>query len=332
MSVYTALTNANKVIKQTVTSTTIGSSEDHIAVSLGPFPFHVRLKRVHLIASSTCARATVNFVTDGARYIQESYATKYLSASLDTGASFTHYVGDLSNVFHEDETRSGYICAVIRAHTGKLTSGITIKVTLEVESLISDCLGGVDATGIANLKGFRVLRVEDGGPTTDLTANLLRNGDAYGASAGQSFTCFAASTDKLYIGAPQKFDKILVKVPAYASQIAGKDITVKQWDGNSWENVTTLYNNTSDHQAAPSGLTYSGVICWTSRNDWTAKQIDTDPAKVLVDAINAGTQQPTGMASCPPRYWVEIGVSATPSPASLKLLSIQPMTTPCTSS
>lgn len=122
----------------------------------------------------------------------------------------------------------------------------------------------------------------------------------------------STSTDSLYIGSVKPFNSILVHPHATSYLPAGVSLTATYWNGASWVALPNVQDNTSDHQATPSTMSYAGSISFDMPNDWTAIQIATDPMTIYQNAILAGDAWPPGMFYHPFRYFINLSISSLP--------------------
>lgn len=73
----------------------------------------------------------------------------------------------------------------------------------------------------------------------------------------------AAQSDFLYVGAVRQFGGVYCDVDA--ANGTASVITVKYWDGNSWEDIS----DTDGTASGGASLAQDGIISWTVPSDWT---------------------------------------------------------------
>lgn len=140
---------------------------------------------------------------------------------------------------------------------------------------------------------MRTTRVfySDNGTLTDLTTDLAD----YHANSYE-FTDFVATQDYLYIGNIAPFNHFYLKVDSPSS--VDTNLTVTYWDGNSWESVVELIDETNAFKN--SGFIYfvpDRNSCWHSEDtNSTGNSIEGLTSIVVYD-----------------KYWIRVAIASDPT-------------------
>jgi hypothetical protein len=176
-----------------------------------------------------------------------------------------------------------------------------------------------EVSGLLNDKSYRVLMGKNqtgtggtGGTCYDITGVMTGRGGLNLDQAG-----LGSTFDYVYIGSTKKLDHWDFVLSGIGATNA--TLNMQYWNGSTWSSTgCTILDRTSS--GSNDTLRYSGIIenkglpamssLWKeTRMSGTGRSLLTDPNYTYVEAINAGTIQPSTLAWDPARYWMRFSVS-----------------------
>lgn len=261
---------------------------------------------------------------------------------VNNGAHYKLSSGDLAHVMYADETsRSGKAAQNYFVSSAVLPSAFSenlygrnyLDVIVTTNAAISSPKMYVQVTGRKNTNGYyllsdrtsieidrsyRVLMGKNqtgvggtGGTCYDVTGVMTGRGGANASQAG-----FATTYDYVYIGSVKQHDHWEFKLSGVGQTNA--TLVAQYWNGSTWSATgVTIADSTS---SGTDTMRYSGIIENVNlsgiASSWKATRMSgagvsllTDPNYTYVEAITAGTIQPSTLAWDPARYWMRFGVS-----------------------
>jgi len=300
VSIYAGIVNPRKALSSTVTSPPALAGGTAMYVTI-PWPSYSTVERIVISSNETFSGMTVTLLSDGAAYRaastddQQQYILDKLTQS---GGAVQWYEFDVNSQTH-DNYRAGYLYILIGA---TFTTGATFRVTVDGFARIPADLEGIDYSPYKNDKNFRALKLTSGDTkATDLTAMLAWNGPP--TESGDAPVCFASTSDTMYFGSDKSFSALEFQIYSGAQTTGQFTWQYYRADTATWTTFTPI-DNTSDGQATPGEFDYSGTFALPTLTGWGPAQLSTDPMKIMIDEIIAGTRQPMGMAYNPSRYWI----------------------------
>ena len=176
-----------------------------------------------------------------------------------------------------------------------------------------------EVSGIETDKSYRVLMGKNqtgaggtGGTCYDITGVMTGRGGDNLLQAG-----LATTYDYVYIGSTKQLDHWDFVLSGVGQTNA--TLNMQYWNGSTWSSTgTTILDRTSG--LGSDTMRYSGIIenkglaamgsSWKlTRMSGSGVSLLTDPNYTYVEAINAGTIQPSTLAWDPARYWMRFSVS-----------------------
>ncbi|MBS1722748.1 MAG: hypothetical protein JSS66_07035 [Armatimonadetes bacterium] len=305
MSVFAGIVNPRKALSSTVTTPATLASGTAIYVTI-PWPAYSTIERIIVSCNETFSNMVVSVLSDGAAYRAASTDDQQqyiLDKLVQSGSATQWYDFDATNSQAHDNYKAGYVYLLLSLSTGNYVTGSIFNVTVEGYGRIPTNIQMLDNSPYKDDKYLKVLKLTSGDTKAqDLTGQLLHNGAP--TAAPDAPICFASTSDTLYIGSDRSFSAIELQVYSGA-QPSSSQFTWQYYNAiaGAWTTFTPL-DNTSDGQATPSEMNYSGTLGTGTLSGWGPTSLATDPLKIMMDEVLAGTRPPMGMAVNPLRYWI----------------------------
>ena len=145
-----------------------------------------------------------------------------------------------------------------------------------------------------------------------LTGDIANNNNPTAGGIGTTALVGTGGSDYFYIGATTKFSKILFGVASSTLQPRDATVVYEFWNGSTWTSTgLTPSDNTSDHQATPSGFSYPGCVTFSGAYTatWASQKLAIDPMTARETAIINASSSPNAEGppvfwNYPPRYWI----------------------------
>jgi len=302
MSVYAGIVNPKKVLRSTVTTPPTLSGCTNLYVTV-PWPSYSTIENIIVSANENFSDLILSVLSNGAAYRAASTddAQQYiLSQEIQDSGSVQWYKFS-PNTLTVDAYRAGYTYLNLNSSMA-MTTGTIFQITVEGYARIPSELEGIDYAPYKNDKNFRALKLTSGDTrATDLTAMLAWNGPP--TESGDAPICFNSTNDTMYFGSDKSFSALEFQIYSGAQTTGQFTWQYYRADTATWTTFTPV-DNTSDGQATPGEFNYSGTFALPSLTGWGPAQLSTDPMKIMIDEIIAGTRLPMGMSYNPSRYWI----------------------------
>lgn len=319
--------NQNRsIVSSVVTPATLNAAV--VYVTIPNMPVCCEVESVRVTSSSNLAAWQINLLDDAAQYRSDSSST-HIVAQMSTPSGWTSapYINaNFGGVYYKDATETGKLHLSIGTGGANFTNGVTFTVTVTVTPKFFM----PDALPFSSDRSFRVLRKTAAATTAfDLTQAALRNGNPYkqgNADQSERFILFGAATDIIYIGCETKLAGVMATIPLAQNYL--NSIRLDYSTGNdTWTTLSTFYDNTSDGQAAPNSLYYSGTLKFGTISGWIKGTIATDPLKAQGATIDSSKNATVpAFFYNPPLYWIRLRpASGATISTPINLVGLQPL-------
>ena len=291
MSIQSILNQNTALQVNATTQNVAGLTSYYITI---PWAKASTIKRVFITSGQNPTGLTVAIVKNGAKHkatVDAATKASYIVAQ-KTGQDV---VGGVLEVTFNDayiEAESGYIYILI-SRGSAFPAGTVFNVSVEGTRRVGTDLNLEDENIYRKVKGYRVIM-----NGLDVTDRMIGNANATsGNQITENSTGLINSGDQLYIGADEKITKLELRGNAgLAHQFA-----ISYWNGTTWVNVTTSYDNTADNF-------YSGTLEFLENAGvaWQKSILSNDPLVQLSNDVKNGLTQPVFVPSSNPKYWLNL--------------------------
>ena len=324
MSVFSAIENQNRILRLSQKSSPTIANSSSVYVTIPGWPSSSTLKRLWITGTNLFSQITVNVLTDGASYRKagsQPGSSQYIQKVIvDPSQNVFSTSLDMSNIYIQDTGGATYLYLNITSQT-PFTTGTIFNITAEGTRLLSD-----NVNMMKRDDSFKILFVSKNDninyPSRDITSSLSGNGNPYGLGSpdtDESYSILNKSSDYLYIGSMSPIQTLNFNIPTQSDLVA-EILVLEVWNGTAWV-PTPFLDNTSDGQGDGS-FASSGTISIPAPATWIPTQVQTDPMKIYVDQVNAGTAYPIGFCSgSPARYWVRLSIPTLATPLQINSIS-----------
>lgn len=332
---FSYLDNQNKKYSRTVTVPAYQGTTSSFMVTVYPWPSFSRIDKITLNTSAAPASAATNLtvLNNGAAWrLSNSTATK---APYIVGTGTANVANNIAQytfsggLYCEDAYRTN--CLYLNFANSTFASGDTFTVNVEGIALSPSETIDNERTPFIYDNSWRVLRVDGSNVCTDITQQMMRNGNPYGygntLENSESFLSFDTASDTLYIGSVRQFNGFMVYVPQYSQNNTGASFYLSSSNGSGFTTTTSIQDNTTAGMGITSTLSYSGVVKITSWSGSGTSTLSFDPLtslKATYDDLTLNVPRPGGFFYHPPRYWVKVKFN-TITPSDIKLCGIMPI-------
>ncbi len=334
-SAFSYLDNQNKRLSRTVTVPAYQGTTTSFMVTVYPWPSFSRVDKITLNTSANPGSAATNLtvVSNGAGWrLAGSTAAKapYIigTSSANVANNSAQYVFS-NGLYCEDDYRVN--CLYLNFANSTFAAGDTFTVNVEGVQMAPYELEANDTTPFVYDNTWRVLRVDGSGTCTDITQQMMRNGNPYGLGStlenSESFLTFDSASDTLYVGSTRQFNGMMVYVPSYSQNNTRATFSYCTGIGFTTFNGTAIQDNTGAGMGVTTSLCYSGVIKVASWAGAGTSTLSFDPLtalKLQYDNFNLNIPRPGGFFLHPERYWVKM-TFASITPGDIKLCGIMPI-------
>lgn len=332
---FSYLDNQNKKYSRTVTVPAYQGTTSSFMVTVYPWPSFSRVDKVTLNTSAAPGSASTNLtvLSDGAAWRMSNTTASKAPYIIGTGtASVANNIAQYTfsgGLYCEDNYRVN--CLYLNFANSTFNSGDTFTVNVEGIAMAPSEVIDNDRTPFIYDNTWRVLRVDGAGECTDITQQMMRNGNPYGLGDtlenSESFLTFDTSSDTLYIGSTRQHNGFMVYVPAYSQNNTVATFYLSSSNKSGFTTTTSIQDNTSAGMGITSSLSYSGVIKITSWAGSGTSNLSFDPLTTLkaqYDDFTLNIPRPGGYFMHPERYWVKIKFNSI-TPSDIKLCGIVPI-------
>lgn len=302
MSVFSAIVNKEQPLISTVVSPPTLSGGDTIYVTI-PWVPNSYIDKIVLSSTENFSDVQIKLLSDGASYRLASTDNQqgYIVHQITQTGNFTQWYAFDVQTSYSDNYHCGYMYVLIESPSANFTTGSVFTITAYGHKQLS-LLHNMDYSPYKNDKNFRALKLTSGNTqATDLTAMLAGNGPP--TENGYAPVCFASTSDTMYFGSDKSFSALEFQIYSGAQTTGQFTWQYYRADTSTWTTFTPI-DNTSDGQATPGEFNYSGTFALPTMTGWGPAQLSTDPLKIMIDEIIAGTRPPMGMTHNPSRYWI----------------------------
>lgn len=332
---FSYLDNQNKKYSRTVTVPAYQGTTSSFMVTVYPWPSFSRVDKVTLNTSAAPGSASTNLtvLSDGAAWRMTNTTASKAPYIIGTGtANVANNIAQYTfseGLYCEDNYRVN--CLYLNFANSTFASGDTFTVNVEGIAMAPSEVIDNDRTPFIYDNSWRVLKVDGTGECTDITQQMMRNGNPYGfgdtLENSESFLTFDTSSDTLYVGSTRQHNGFMVYVPAYSQNNTVATFYLSNSSKSGFTTTTSIQDNTSAGMGITSSLSYSGVIKITSWAGSGTSNLSFDPLtslKAQYDDFTLNIPRPGGFFMHPERYWVKIAFNSI-TPSDIKLCGIVPI-------
>ena len=335
-SAFSYLDNQNKRYSKTVTVPAWQGTTSSFMVTVYPWPSFSRVDKVTLNTVGPApgsASTSLTILNDGAAWrLTNSTAVKapYIigTATANVASNLAEF-SFTNGLVCEDTYRTN--CLYLNFANSTFSAGTTFTVKVEGVALAPAQTIDNDRTPFIYDNSWRVLRQDASGVCTDITQQMMRNGNPYGfgntLETSESFLSFDTASDILYVGSTRQHNGFMVYVPQYSQNNTEATYYLSNSAQSGFTTTTAVQDNTTAGMGITSTFSYSGVVKITSWSGSGTSTLSFDPLTTLkntYDDFSQNVPRPGGFFMHPERYWVKIKFN-TITPGDIKLCGIVPI-------
>jgi hypothetical protein len=330
---YSYLDNQNKKISRTVTVPAYQGTTSSFMVTVHPWPSFSRVDKITLNTSAApgSAATSLTIISDGAGWRLAGSTANRVPYILGTSSvNVANNIAEYSfsgGLFCRDAYRTN--CLYLNFANSTFAIGDTFTVKVEgIETSPVEIFDN-DTTPFIGDNSWRVLRVDSAGVCTDITQQMMRNGNPYGIGStidnSESFLTFDSASDTLYVGSVRQFNGMMMYVPSYSQNNTRATFSYCTGIGFTTFTGTAIQDNTGAGMGTTTSLCYSGVIKIANWTGAGTSSLTFDPLYALKDSMdNMSNNVPRRNLYHPSRYWVRVNFTSI-TPGDIKLVGILPI-------